>query len=244
MTIAVKSEIDSRVVVYPLMWALKSFGSILVVSSNRQLRRLVDDAEYSTFRDIAVIVDEEGGTDDVFSLYGVVKGDYDFVVLDNVGSIDFDYQLVLLGNKQSDVFMSDLDTMQESEDRSRYILLDFGNGLAAKEQEKVKVESKKAGKKVADNVKTAEGDYDPADKFRAMVPGEEDKKDRIKPFKVKFPAFADIEQVEADHKFYQVGLDLTKAFFSFLGGPLAVSMDKFNKVVRRKDESSSNGKKG
>ncbi len=242
MTIAIKSETDSRVAVYPLMWALKPFGSVLVVSSNRQLRRLVDDTEYLTFRDMVVIVDEEGGTDDVFSLYGVVKGDYDFVVLDNVGSIDFDRCLVLLGNKQSESFMSDLNDIQESEDRNKYILLDFGNGSGSKEQEKAEAESKKPGKKAA-NVKVSQEEYDPADKFRAMVPEETSKKDRIKPFKVKFPTFADIEQVEAEHRFYQVGLDLTKVFYSFLGETLAVSMDKFNKVVRRKDESSSNGKK-
>lgn len=250
MTIAVKSETDSRVVVYPLMWALKSFGTILVVTSNRQFRRLVDDEEFSTFRDIMIIVDEEGGTDDVFSSYGVAENDYDFVILDNVGSVEFDNCLVVLGNKQSEAFQSDIEYIQNSEDSNKYVFIDFGNGAVAKEQAKAEAKTK-AESKTAENKKAAakksspvsEEDYDPTEKFKAMVPGSEIKKEKVKPFKCKFPTFADIELVEGDHRFYQVGLDLVKVFHSFLGTPLAVSMDKFSKVVRSRDESSNNRKK-
>ena len=58
MVIAIKSEMDSRVVLYPLMKACSIYGSVLVMTSNRYVRRVIDDQEYSTFKNIAVLVDE------------------------------------------------------------------------------------------------------------------------------------------------------------------------------------------
>ena len=94
MYIAIKSEMDSRVFLYPLMRALKNYGSMLVISSNRQLSRLIEDGEFG-FRNIAVIVDMSGATDDVYNEYGIAAGDYDYIILDNVGAVEYDVCFVL-----------------------------------------------------------------------------------------------------------------------------------------------------
>ena len=54
------------------MRALKNYGSMLVISSNRQLSRLIEDGEFG-FRNIAVIVDMSGATDDVYNDLYVFK---------------------------------------------------------------------------------------------------------------------------------------------------------------------------
>ena len=64
MLISIKSEIDSRVLLYPLIKVLKPFGSILVITSNRQLNRLIEDVDTRTCRDITIILDADGTADD------------------------------------------------------------------------------------------------------------------------------------------------------------------------------------
>lgn len=241
MTISVKSEIDSRVVIYPLMRTLKSFGSVAVVSSNRQLERLIDDYEFQTFRDILVIVDEDSGADDICSTYGIGARDYDFIILDNVGSVEFDKCLILLGNSQSEAFEEDIELLQSAEDNGKYVIFDFSSNKVSSKNAKVE-ESSTKGKRAV-KVSANGEDYNPADKFRNRIADTMNTTKVIKREKVKLPTFADIEMVEGDHKFYLVGMDLVKAFFNFLGEPLAISWDKFQKEVRRKDESSSNIKK-
>jgi len=47
-----------------------------------------------------------------------------------------------------------------------------------------------------------------------------------------------IEQVEAEHKFYQVDDSLIHAFYEALNSALGVSEDNFRKELRLKDEGS------
>ena len=97
MYIAIRSEVDSRVLVYPLMKALWEYGSILLVSSNKQYRRLIEETDTMTFRNITVLVDENGSADEIIDANFVSKVDYDFVIFDNVSCVDYDVCLVPLG---------------------------------------------------------------------------------------------------------------------------------------------------
>ena len=127
MYIAVKSETDSRPFVYPLMRALHNFGSILVISSNRQLNRLVQDSDDgATFRNITIVVDEFGATDDICSDYGYAPGDFDYVILDNVGATDADKLIYLLGSNTDFAFQEEIDMLCETEDTNKVFVIQYG----------------------------------------------------------------------------------------------------------------------
>ena len=90
MFICIKSEIDSRPLLYPLMRTLWNYGSILLVTSNRFVNRLIDDAETNNFRNATIVIDTDGATDDIMEDYGYAPTDFDFVILDNMGVTDCD----------------------------------------------------------------------------------------------------------------------------------------------------------
>ena len=51
MYIAIKSEMDSRPIIYPLMRCLMNYGSILVITNNKVFNRLIESQESGGFRD-------------------------------------------------------------------------------------------------------------------------------------------------------------------------------------------------
>ncbi len=236
MYIAIKSEMDSRPVVYPLMRALRPYGSILVVSSNKQLLRLIEDEAFSTFRDITILVDEDGATDDIYQKFGVVRGDYDYVILDNVGLLDYDICLIPIGFKVSSEFEEDLQIMEGSEDAAKMIYLCF---CGESEREKKKKEAEQAVVKRGKNSKVLETDmdYDPTKKFRDRVEME-DKTASVRRFKVTFPQFKSIEQLEGEHRFFEPDSTLTNVFYEMFKDELGISINQFRKEMRNKDESS------
>ena len=130
MLISIKSEIDSRVLLYPLIKVLKPFGSILVITSNRQLNRLIEDVDTRTCRDITIILDVDGTADDTYVEYGVNQKDYDFVILDNMAAIDYDVLLVPLGGLSTPDFDDDLQLLINSDEASRVKLIQFGKSLS------------------------------------------------------------------------------------------------------------------
>ena len=58
MVIAVRSEMDSRPLIYPLLRVLKDYGKVGLVSDNKKVRRLSDSEEDGACRTISVIYDE------------------------------------------------------------------------------------------------------------------------------------------------------------------------------------------
>ena len=237
MYIAIKSEMDSRVFLYPLMRALKNYGSMLVISSNRQLSRLIEDGEFG-FRNIAVIVDMSGATD-VYNEYGIAAGDYDYIILDNVGAVEYDVCFVLCGAKSSISFDEEIQILKEAGD-TNVAIIQFGKASSDKKekqespkQEQYTTNQGKARHKKEENL----SNYDPASKFQNMA---EDfsKKHILKTYKAIFPKFQDIETLEAEHRFFEIDRNLVDVIYDMLKETLAVDKNQFQKEVRKKDESS------
>lgn len=231
MYIAIKSELDSRVFVYPLMKALKSYGSMLVISSNRQLSRLLEDGEFG-FRNISIIVDISGATDDIYNEYGIAPGDYDFVILDNVGAIEYDMCFILCGARSSIPFDEEIQILKEAGD-TNIAIIQFGKKEKSSSQKQLVEKQNKKKEKIKDN----SDNYNPASKFDDMV-DISSKKCILKTYKANFPTFQDIEMLEAEHRFFEIDKNLVDAIYDTLKEILSVDKNQFQKEVRKKDESS------
>ncbi|MBQ2885828.1 MAG: hypothetical protein IJE43_19055 [Alphaproteobacteria bacterium] len=238
MIIAIKSEIDSRVLLYPLMKACDTFGSVLVLTDNRYVRRVIDDVEYGTFKNITIIVDEECAADDLYETYGVSPGDYDYIILDNIGAAEYDKCFWLFGYKQSEVFLEDKKIVEESERADNLVYLEYGKPVNSNKPAQ-KVVSKRG--KVEDNQEVPEG-YDPAEKFRNLE--EEEHLRVVAKYNLPFPSFEYIENIEGRGIFGAVDEKLCKVFYDIFGTQLNIQFNIFRKEIRQTNESSGNNKSG
>lgn len=229
MLISIKSEIDSRVILYPMMRALMNYGSILVVSDNKLVKRLIDDEEFSTFRNITILYNDEGAIDDVFESYGIDYGDYDFIIADNMGVTSYDILFFLFGKSHSEYYMEEKVMLEQGEDVNKIIFVEYASNKSSKTEK-----GKKDASKKSDVI--PEG-YDPTDKFKRLA-GEEKRKE-VRTFPAKLPTFNDIELVEGEHIFYTVDDMLIKIFYEAFKNVLGVSELNFRKEVRVKDEGSN-----
>lgn len=225
MRIQIKSELDSRPLLYPLIRSLFNHGSILVISSNRCVSRLIDGELEGGFRNVRIIVDETGSADDVYSDYGIAPGDYDFEILDNVGAIEYDLLLVPVSNRISEGFRMNIEPALDLPNTS---IIHFGR--------KSKPE-KPSGKR-----RTTEepvGDYDPTAKWRRKT-DEEVIIEKLSGNGIwsPFPSFQDIEQLESLHLFYQVERTLVQQLYKVLSAYINVDERYFTKEVTSRDESS------
>lgn len=251
MVIAVKSELDSRTLVYPFIMACRSLGSTLVVSNNKYLRRLIDDEEFSTFKNVYILVEESGATDDVFEEYGIDVKEYDYVILDNMGALEYDKCIMLYSSSISEQFQESLDFAEEEGDFNDIVLVQVGRtasgkrvkgetgrkGVKADKDAKAGKRSKKEKVAIAAEatVKDIDGipeNYDPASKFKTRVM--EHKKQQFRRFSVSFASMDDIEAFESDGKFYSFPENITKVLYEVVGRSLNVSDVEFRKGIRVK----------
>ena len=230
MVIAIKSEVDSRVILYPLLRALWNHGSICVITSNKQVARLVDE-DTGTFRDVTIYVDTSGATDDVMDEYDITEDSYQFIVLDNMGMSEFDKCLVPVGMAQSETFDTELQEMLCSEEYAKIHIIQYGTpSRDSKTLEAKKVRDKELTK--------ASEEYNPADKFKDV--DEERAKIVNKVYKTKFPTYEEIERVEALHVLPIIDPQMVPAFHEILKDVLGVDSNQFRKEVSKKDEYCSN----
>lgn len=240
MVIAIKSEMDSRVVLYPLMKACSVYGSVLVMTSNKYVRRVIDDQEYSTFKNIAVLVDETGATDDICQTYHIVMDEYDYIIMDNMGVTEYDKLIVLFGQKASESFDADIKLYKEQDNNENIFFLHYGNGKVRREaQEKIEKPKEKRSKKPTNEIPE---DYDPEQKFRDMVAAE--KKKKIKEFDLTLPSYNMVENLEGLGQFEPVDEKLTKVFYTLFGEVLNIQFNLFRKEIRQTNESGSRNKSG
>lgn len=248
MYLAIKSEMDSRPFLYPLIRALKSYGSILVISSNQWVYRLIEE-EHQGFRNITVIVETTGATDTVYEDYGVGPDDYDFVILDNMGAIDFDYLFILRGKSCSEDFAEEVDLYLTDKTNPNLYIVQYGGGSKGdrsagdtkRPQRKSQPERPRKGthsrKGQAVKEQVDAESYDPAEKFREK---EENIKQTIQTVSGTYPTFQDIDLLESEHLFPEVPRAMIDPLYTMLKSLVLVDRNQFTKEVRRKDESSGN----
>ena len=240
MIIALRSEVDSRVLLYPLLKVLKSYGSIVVVSSNRVLRRL-EDGDNGGFRNIRIIVEEGGGTDDIYEMYDISPDDYNFIILDNVGVTEVDKTCIILGAKTSPAFDDDVQLMMDTddEDKQNISIFQFGKPQAKSSSQQSK--SSSSSKKNSSNLDD-DDDYDPAEKFKEASKASKSGNRKNKTYNAKFPLMQQLEDVEAEYRFYDVDSAIVDGLFNLLEDVVLVDKISFQKEVRKRDEGSNNFK--
>ena len=109
MNIAIKSEMDSRILLYPLLKCLYPYGTIGVFTGNQSIGRLIDNDSEGGFKNISIVMVSDNDLQEALERDQVYDGKYDFFIYDNVGCTDFDYMLVPIGNFLSDALATDLE---------------------------------------------------------------------------------------------------------------------------------------
>ncbi len=250
MEIAIKSECDSRVFIYPLLKCLHNYGTICLFSNNPYVRRLIDDEESQGFRDIVVIPVENGDLDAALDLDGYTTGKYDFTIFDNVGRIDYDILIAIVTNKITDGFRDDI--LYIIDEPSTQIIK-FGKPGKAKKPAPTKVPKKKKGKngeepeeevaEVDTSAKQEEEISASYNKWRIEKTDEDYFTDKISDKNAKwcsFPSYDAIERMESMHEFIVPDDNIVSEVYRLFGKYINIDERMFRKGVKVKDESSGN----
>lgn len=147
MNIAIRSEADSRMLLYPLIRALYPYGTICVISNNIYLQRLIDiDSFEGGFRNIRVIVDTSSDMESVIESEDLYQGKYDFVIFDNFGTTDFDMEFIIVTSRVSEIYLQDI-LYVIGEPHTHVIRFGAGSGNKKKKEAGSSDGKKKAGRK-------------------------------------------------------------------------------------------------
>lgn len=226
MNIQIRSEMDNRPVLYPLLRSLFNYGKILVITSNQYLRRLIDE-NGTGFRNITIIVTDEDSADEACLNYGIEKDDFDFTIVDNLGVSDCDACLVVTGGSISQDFDIVIDNIMADKQVASAVI-QFGR--------MPKATSKVISDEKAEVKESAE--YDPTEKFRKRRITDDSRK--RKTVIVPYPSFEIIEKLESEYLFSDVDMKLVDVFYDLIVSKTAVKKYDFQKEVRQRDESSGN----
>ena len=106
MNISIRSEADSRILVYPLIRALYNYGTICVITNNVYMKRLIDvDTMEGGFRNVRVIVQPDGDLEDALEQEEMFKDKYSFVIYDNMGATDYDIECIIITSRVSESYL-------------------------------------------------------------------------------------------------------------------------------------------
>lgn len=234
MEIAIKSEADSRILVYPLIKALYNYGTIAVYTSNKSMSRLIENELEGGFKNVVIIVSPESDLEGTKQADDYFTGKYDFVIFDNMGATDYDMLIAILTNRLSESYMQDL--LYICADPKTHILK-FGNPAPSPKGEKKSKPSKKSSQEADEQ--DANSDFN---KWQVVKTDEEvlqeilnDKQSKW----IKFPTMEAIELMEGRHYMMTPDDGMIKELYKLFGTKLSVDIRQFTKGARVKDESSS-----
>ena len=237
-SISIKSEIDSRVLLYPLMRCLCPLGNILVVTSNKQISRLIDSDFSGDFRNFHIVIDSEGATDELLENEGISPEEYTYVVYDNVGVVEQDKLLIPIGPYISEQFETEM--LYLGEDQNTHILR-FGKPVKDKKpvtkdsnndsKKDTKIKSKKSSE-------LSDEDLEEAQRLK-FLPKKENVVDKLKKLpNMNFISLESIELFEATKIFFDIDRNFIKFFYTIFQNQIGVKEPNFMREVAKKDESS------
>lgn len=236
MIVAVRSEIDSRPLIYPMIRVLKNYGSVCLISSNKQCRRLSDGENEGGFRNIRVLVEESGAVDEVYSDNGITPNDFDFIILDNMGLMDYDMLFVPVSEFSSADFQEEIELLKTD---SKVRFVQFGGAAKAKAKGKPQ---KAAGKpsrpsrrSKGDADESAEESYNPEDKFALQQTVDEEYNVAERYHNVAWPTWKEIEDFESLHAFMKPEKGLADALYIEFTNIIGVDKRTYDKEVQRED---------
>lgn len=233
MEIAIKSECDSRVLLYPLIKTLYNYGTVCVYSSNRMVCRLIENELEGGFRNVRVVVNTEADLEEAKVSDEYFKDKYDFVIYDNMGAIDYDMLICIVTNRLSENYISDLVYVAPD---SKTRVIKFGSPMAAPKSEKP---TKKSSKQETEEDIEANRGYNKWSQEKS----DEDILAELLAEKglkwCKFPTFDAVEMMESRHIMITPDDTLIKELYRLFGAILSVDERQFTKGGRLKDEGGS-----
>lgn len=266
MNISIRSEADSRILVYPLIRALYNYGTICVITNNVYMKRLIDvDTMEGGFRNVRVIVQPDGDLEDALEQEEMFKDKYSFVIYDNMGATDYDIECIIITSRVSESYLQDIVWIIGEEGTN---VFRFGPGAPAPKKEKEKKQSKGKAKK---NSKSDEAESDgliqtsEEDVFENVLDAKanaqqisgfnedgtiknkwtmektdaeilNEKLAEAQAAVLPFPNFEDIEKMESRWIFPKVNGKLAKAIYQVIGPYINVDERTFMKGVSTVDE--------
>ena len=234
MEIAIKSEADSRILIYPLIKTLYNYGTVAVYTSNKAVSRLIENELEGGFKNVRIIVSPESDLEGTKAADEYYTGKYDFMIFDNIGAVDYDMLIMILTNRLSEPYVQDL--LYICADPKTHILK-FGNPAPTPKGEKKSKPSKKKGQ-----VEEEQDEGSDFNKWRVVKTDEEILQDILNDKQakwIKFPTMEAIELMEGRQYMMVPDDGMIKEFYKLFGEKLSVDIRQFTKGARVKDESSS-----
>ena len=239
MEIAIKSEADSRMLLYPLIKALYPYGTIGVFTSNRTLTRLIDNELEGGFRNIRVVVSPEADLEAAHESDQYYKNKYDFTIYDNMGAIDYDVLICIVTNRLSESYIGDLVYIAND---SKTKIIKFGSPAPTPKSQKDEEKATKKVKKAEDKTEEEIEEDRQFNKWQITKTDEDILQELLanKEYRwCKFPTFDAIELMESRHTMMVPDDTLIKELYKIFGEVISVDERQFTKGARVKDESSS-----
>lgn len=237
MEIAIKSETDSRVLIYPMIKVLSLYGTVAVYTSNKYFARLVENELEGGFKNIRIVINPEGDLEAIKESDQFNKTKYDFIIYDNVGATDYDMLICVLTNRLSEYYVQDLLYIIQD---SKTHVLKFGAAAPTRKEKSAPKQKPKKGEQAEEGY-TEEEDKE-FNKWQVEKTDEDVLKEVLDDRKAKwckFPSFEVIESMESRHIMPSPDDGLIKEFYRLFGERLSVDERMFTKGARVKDESCS-----
>lgn len=242
MNIAIKSETDSRIFIYPLIKCLHAYGTVCVVTNNIMFSRLIEGEVEGGFKNVRILVTPEGDLDGMLEVDEYYEGKYDYLIMDNVGAVDYDILIALVTNKITDAYVQDL-LYVISDDKTH--ILKFGSpapgGKNEKDKKNEKPKKPKKGEEPAEVEEVEESDEE-FNKWDDKKTDEDILTEKLSTAQskwCKFPSFEAIETMESRHYMMVPEETLMKEIHRLFESSFSVDYHHFQKGAKAKDESSS-----
>lgn len=262
MKIAIKSETDSRTLIYPLLKVLNQYGTVALFSSNPYVARLIEDELEGGFRNIVIVPvlnDDLRSAEEEEELF---EGKYDYVIYDNVGCIDYDYLIFIVTNHITEEYMDDIKLVI---DEDGVFVVKFGkpapkkSGSKPKKPANKKAKSKK-GEEVAETTKESESSQPKNindilkeesesevsdDEYNKWTVEKTDSEILLEKINLgnskwcKFITMEQVEELESHHKFYKPDDSILKEIYRIIGSKLGVDERMFMKAGKLADDSNT-----
>lgn len=241
MELAIKSEVDSRILVYPLIKLLYNYGTVAVYTSNKSMSRLIENELEGGFRDVRIVINPEADLEAMKMSDDWSSDKYDFTIYDNVGAVEYDQLICILTNRLSDSYVSDLIFVIQDESTN---IIRFGSPAPKPKEDKSKHKTKGKGKhEEEEEAEKKEEEVDMSyNKWNDTKTDEQALQEALTQKSsvwCKYPSYEVLELMEGRHQFYPVDDTLSKEVYKILGKYLSVEERLFLKGARVKDEGSS-----
>ena len=230
MEIAIKSEADSRILVYPLIKCLCNHGSVAVYTSNKAFCRLIENELEGGFKDIRIVVDPEGDLDNIKETDDYYQGKYNYLIYDNVGSMSYDILIAILTNRISESYMQDLLFLAQD---PKIHVMKFGKAATKPKDDKGKSsKGKKEEEAVDENYNKWYCEKTDEDMLHELLESKDAKW-------CAFPTYDAIELMESRHYMLIPDDGTIKEIYKLVKDAVQVDERQFLKGAKIKDESGS-----